>query len=92
LFLQDEAFALWVKNWGNLYPEGSRSRAIIRNIHDNYYLVNLVDHEFPKESCLWEIVERMLELAGREADNDDAENGVAMETGDNDLLANQAGN
>ncbi|XP_060578071.1 methylenetetrahydrofolate reductase (NADPH)-like [Ruditapes philippinarum] len=89
---KDEAFALWVKNWGNLYPEGSRSRAIIRNIHDNYYLVNLVDHEFPKESCLWEIVERMLELAGREADNDDAENGVAMETGDNDLLANRAGN
>ncbi|XP_045163409.2 methylenetetrahydrofolate reductase (NADPH)-like [Mercenaria mercenaria] len=88
---KDEAFALWIKNWGNLYPEASRSRAIIENIHDNYSLVNLVDHEFPKESCLWEIVDRMLELAGKDFHDED-ENGVAMETGDTELLANGAGN
>lgn len=88
---KDEAFALWEKNWGNLYEEGSQSRAIIKNIHDNYYLVNLVDHEFPKETCLWEIVERMLDLAKKDSD-DGEENEVAMETNDSVSLANCAGN
>jgi len=36
--------------------------------------VNLVDHEFPKETCLWEIVDRMLEQAGKDGnDSDDLE-------------------
>ncbi|KAL3862448.1 hypothetical protein ACJMK2_008412 [Sinanodonta woodiana] len=63
-FWKDEAFALWIEGWGKLYPDGSKSRDIIQNIHDNYYLVNLVDNEFPKMTCLWEIIERMLKLAG----------------------------
>ena len=64
-----------MESWGNLYSEGSKSREIIQNIRDNYYLVNLVDNEFPKESCLWEIVDRMLELAANdtEVDMDDEE-------------------
>ena len=69
-YLQDEAFALWMETWGNMYPEGSRSREIIQYIYDNYYLVNLVDNEFPKESCLWEIVDRMLGLAEKESDEE----------------------
>lgn len=73
-----------------MYEEGSRSRAIIQNIHDNYYLVNLVDHEFPKESCLWEIVDRMLGLAAEDSDDED-DNGVAMETTDSVVLVNDAG-
>lgn len=63
---QDEAFELWKHPWGNLYPEGSQSRKIIDHIFDSYYLVNLVDNDFPKDSCLWRIVEQMLE-AGRQA-------------------------
>ena len=35
---------------------------MIDGIHDSYYLVTLVDNEFPKETCLWEMVDRMLEL------------------------------
>ena len=37
------------------------SRAVIQDIHDNYYLVNLVDNQYPKETVLWDIVEEMLE-------------------------------
>ena len=47
------------ENWGKLYPEGSQSRSIISHISDTYCLVNLVDNDFPKESCLWEVLEAM---------------------------------
>ncbi|XP_064610960.1 methylenetetrahydrofolate reductase (NADPH)-like [Liolophura sinensis] len=59
-FWKDEAFGLWKQQWGKLYPADSPSQAVIDYIHDNYYLVNLVDNDFPKETCLWEIVEKML--------------------------------
>ena len=54
---QDEAFALWIEQWGKLYEEESPSRMIIQYIHDNYFLVNLVDNEFPLDNCLWQVVE-----------------------------------
>ncbi|XP_076451648.1 methylenetetrahydrofolate reductase (NADPH)-like [Babylonia areolata] len=60
---KDEAFGLWKESWAYLYEEGSQSRQLINHIHDNYYLVNLVDNEFPKETCLWQLVDQMLELA-----------------------------
>lgn len=59
---QDEAFALWIEQWAKLYEEESPSRMIIQYIHDNYYLVNLVDNEFPLENCLWQVVEDTFEL------------------------------
>jgi methylenetetrahydrofolate reductase (NADPH) len=43
---KDEAFELWKSEWRDLYEEGSRSREIITEIHDSYYLVNLVDNDF----------------------------------------------
>lgn len=63
---------MWTKHWGHLYEAGSKSREIINKIHDTYYLVNLVDHEFPKETCLWEIVDRMLELAAKDGSDSDS--------------------
>lgn len=60
--MQDEAFALWIEQWAKLYEEESPSRMIIQYIHDNYYLVNLVDNDFPLESCLWQVIEDMCKL------------------------------
>ncbi|XP_013384814.1 methylenetetrahydrofolate reductase-like [Lingula anatina] len=65
---KDEAFMLWLNPWADLYPEGSRSQELIRYFHDNYYLVNLVDNEFPKETVLWEIVDRMCSMAESRSD------------------------
>ncbi|XP_045714854.1 methylenetetrahydrofolate reductase isoform X5 [Phyllostomus hastatus] len=65
MFWKDEAFALWVERWGKLYDEKSPSRRIIQHIHDNYFLVNLVDNEFPLDSCLWQVLEDTLELLNR---------------------------
>lgn len=67
LCVQDEAFALWIEQWGKLYDEESPSRMIIRYIHDNYFLVNLVDNEFPQDNCLWQVVEDAFELLSRPA-------------------------
>ncbi|KAK8723977.1 hypothetical protein OTU49_011381 [Cherax quadricarinatus] len=56
---KDEAFGLWEEQWGKLYLEESRSREIIQHITNNYYLVNLVDNDYPKDSCLWDVLESM---------------------------------
>ncbi|XP_035828034.1 methylenetetrahydrofolate reductase [Aplysia californica] len=61
---KDEAFALWLETWATIYPAESKSRQVIQDIHDNYYLVNLVDNEYPRETVLWDIVDQMLELSG----------------------------
>uniref|UniRef100_A0A667IQF6 Methylenetetrahydrofolate reductase n=2 Tax=Felinae TaxID=338152 RepID=A0A667IQF6_LYNCA len=65
MFWKDEAFALWIEQWGKLYEEESPSRMIIQYIHDNYFLVNLVDNEFPLDNCLWQVVEDTFELLNR---------------------------
>ncbi|XP_044301436.1 methylenetetrahydrofolate reductase [Varanus komodoensis] len=62
MYWKDEAFALWIQQWAKLYQEESHSRKIIQDIHDSYYLVNLVDNEFPLDSCLWQVLEDMHEL------------------------------
>lgn len=60
---KQEAFDVWSVYWGQLYPEGSQSRKIVEDIHDNYVLIYLVDNDFPKETVLWEILDKMLVYA-----------------------------
>lgn len=60
--IQDEAFALWIEQWAKLYEEESPSRMIIKYIHDNYFLVNLVDNDFPLDNCLWQVIDDMFQL------------------------------
>jgi len=60
--VQDEAFALWKEQWGRLYEENSQSQHVIQRIIDNYCLVNLVDNDFPKDTCLFEIIRKTIQL------------------------------
>ncbi|XP_044068745.1 methylenetetrahydrofolate reductase [Siniperca chuatsi] len=62
MYWKDEAFALWIEQWAKLYEDESPSRMIIKYIHDNYFLVNLVDNDFPLDSCLWQVIDDMFEL------------------------------
>jgi hypothetical protein len=39
---KDEAFALWRSQWQPLYEVGSISYDLIQEVHDQYYLVNMV--------------------------------------------------
>ena len=43
---KQEAFKLWLDRWASLYDEDSESYDLIHRIHDNYFLVNLVDNDF----------------------------------------------
>ncbi|XP_019747246.1 methylenetetrahydrofolate reductase (NADPH) [Hippocampus comes] len=61
MFWKDEAFALWIEQWAKLYEDESPSRMIIKYIHDNYFLVNLVDNDFPLDNCLWQVIDDMFE-------------------------------
>ncbi|XP_070561500.1 methylenetetrahydrofolate reductase (NADPH)-like [Ptychodera flava] len=70
-YWKDEAFGIWKEQWGNLYPEDSESRQVINYIYDNYYLVNLVDNNFPEENILWEVIEKMLERKVKRVQSED---------------------
>jgi methylenetetrahydrofolate reductase (NADPH) len=43
---KDEAFALWIQQWGKIYPDNSESAEVIQEIHDTYFLVNVVDNDY----------------------------------------------
>lgn len=43
-----------------MYEENSTSRKVIDDICDSYCLVNLVDNDFVRESCLFEIIQRCI--------------------------------
>lgn len=59
----EEAFALWTKVWGNLYEADSKSKKVIEHIATDYYLVNLVDNDFPKGNCIWNLLEDTFDRA-----------------------------
>ena len=59
LSLKDEAFDLWYQHWGSLYPKDSHSREIIEVFEKTYFLINLVDNDFVKGNCLWELLEEV---------------------------------
>lgn len=44
---KDEAFALW-SQWKSIYDTESKSHKLIQEIHDTYYLVNVVDNDYVK--------------------------------------------
>ncbi len=52
---KDEAFELWLAQWGSVYdvsvPAEAQARKVIQSIHDNYYLVNVVDNEYVAEDA-----------------------------------------
>ena len=56
-YWSEEAFALWTKQWSNLYAAESVSRKVIEHIATSYYLVNLVDNDFARGNCLWNLIE-----------------------------------
>ncbi|RWS24532.1 hypothetical protein B4U80_09776 [Leptotrombidium deliense] len=56
---KDEAFSLWKESWGKLYAEGTKSKQLINFVVENYFLVNLVDNNYPKECCLWKILDEV---------------------------------
>ena len=46
LIWKDEAFGLWINDWASIYNEKSDSCNLLHQIHDSYFLVNIVDNDF----------------------------------------------
>ena len=46
LIWKDEAFGLWINDWASIYKQKSNSYNLLHQIHDSYYLVNIVDNDF----------------------------------------------
>lgn len=61
-FWKDEAFSLWISQWQSLYKEGSQSYNVIQTIYDDFVLVNLVDNDFIKGNCLFDIIRRVIKM------------------------------
>jgi len=61
---KDEAFELWMLQWGRLYAIGSKSQEIIKKFHNSYYLVNLVDNDYVKGNCLFDVVDKVISMRG----------------------------
>lgn len=51
---KDEAFKLWLSLWASLYDDASDSAKLVREIHDTYFLVSIVDNNFVSGN-IWEI-------------------------------------
>ncbi len=49
---KDEAFDIWLSIWGALHEEGSLSYRLLKEVHDTFYLVNIVDNDLIN-SKLW---------------------------------------
>ena len=45
---KDEAFHIWLSEWGELYESDSKSRELLQRIHDTFYLVTVIDNDYVK--------------------------------------------
>jgi len=68
-FWKDEAFALWREQWQSLYEKNSQSYNIIQDICDNFYLVNLVDNDFIKGNCLFDVLNDVIEAKNKASES-----------------------
>jgi methylenetetrahydrofolate reductase (NADPH) len=49
---KDEAFELW-QQWAYIYDQSSESAKLVQDIHDNWYLINIVNNDFQDEAGIW---------------------------------------
>jgi methylenetetrahydrofolate reductase (NADPH) len=76
----EEAFELWTQAWATLYDDETESCSLIYDIHDNYYLVAIIDDEYTDCELFTNVVDEMITKAvefkkGQESSeaSDDAE-------------------
>ena len=62
-----EAFELWLSQWASVYQgssatdEEQNTMRLIQNIHDNWFLVNIVDNDYVSESSdIFEIFKKVI--------------------------------
>jgi len=43
---KDEAFHIWLSEWACLYDEASKSAELLKQIHDTFYLVTVIENDY----------------------------------------------
>ncbi|KKA28481.1 hypothetical protein TD95_002542 [Thielaviopsis punctulata] len=51
----EEAFGIWGE-WARVYPAGTASARLLEGIRREYYLVNVIHHDFVDKEALWELL------------------------------------
>ncbi|RDA94406.1 hypothetical protein CP533_2208 [Ophiocordyceps camponoti-saundersi (nom. inval.)] len=51
----EEAFGIWGE-WARVYGRGSASEKLLRGIREDYWLVNIIHHEFLEPHALWDLL------------------------------------
>ncbi|KAM0340050.1 hypothetical protein ACHAPQ_001324 [Fusarium lateritium] len=51
----EEAFGIWGE-WAKVYGRGSESEKLLSGIKEEYWLVNLIHHDFVEKDALWEVL------------------------------------
>jgi len=67
---KDEAFELWLTQWATAYQEGSLPRMLIHEIHDTFYLVNIVDENYGGDKTAVAETEDAVRLEHKSEGND----------------------
>ncbi|VDM48685.1 unnamed protein product [Toxocara canis] len=55
---KDEAYEA-----ASIYPEESKSRKLLKEIHDEFCLITLVDNDFPKPLIIFDVLAEVLQIA-----------------------------
>jgi methylenetetrahydrofolate reductase (NADPH) len=51
----EEAFGIWGE-WAKVYGKGSESEKFLNGIKQDYWLVNVIHHEFVDKNALWQLL------------------------------------
>lgn len=52
----EEAFGIWAE-WARVYGKGSQSERFLEGIREDYWLVNVIHHDFVDGEALWNLLE-----------------------------------
>lgn len=52
---REEAFGIWGE-WAKVYPRASKSQQLLNEIKDDYWLVNVIHHDFIDGEALWQLL------------------------------------
>lgn len=51
----EEAFGIW-SEWAKVYGRGSESEKLLNGIKEDYWLVNIIHHDFVEKDALWKLL------------------------------------
>lgn len=66
LVWKEEAFALWLSLWANLYEEESASSRLIQEIHNTYFLVAIIENDYIHGN-IWHVFDEILDELSTES-------------------------